>query len=117
MGYFLFRTTSDVERLPFPIAPIAAQGATALAEVSEEKESWRWPVFSVGTMIGLVYGFFYVAIPVITGGFLADPAEADPDSLHRPDAEHRRRIPDEPNRHRHRSGSDLRRFRRCRSRS
>ena len=73
LGYFLFRTTSDVERLPFPMAPIAAQGATALAEVSEEKESWRWPVFSVGTMIGLVYGFFYVAIPVITSGFLADP--------------------------------------------
>jgi len=78
MGYFLFRTTSDVERLPFPIAPIAAQGATALAEVSEEKESWRWQVFSVGTMIGLVYGFFYVAIPVITSGFLADPLKLIP---------------------------------------
>ncbi len=73
LGYFLFRTTSDVEKLPFPMAPIAAQGATALAEVSAEKESWRWSVFSVGTMIGLVYGFFYVAIPVITSGFLADP--------------------------------------------
>jgi hypothetical protein len=73
LGYVLFRTTSDVERLPFPMAPIAAQGATALAEVSEEAESWRWPVFSVGTMIGLVYGFFYVAIPVVTSGFLADP--------------------------------------------
>ena len=78
MGYFLFRTTSDVERLPFPFAPIAAQGATALAEVSEEKESWRWQVFSVGTMIGLVYGFFYVAIPVITSGFLADPLKLIP---------------------------------------
>ncbi len=73
LGYFLFRTTSDVERLPFPMAPIAAQGATALAEVSGEAESWRWPVFSVGTVIGLVYGFFFVAIPVITSGFLADP--------------------------------------------
>lgn len=78
MGYFLFRTTSDVERLPFPFAPIAAQGATALAEVSEEKESWRWQVFSVGTMIGLVYGFFYVAIPVITSAFLADPLKLIP---------------------------------------
>lgn len=78
MGYFLFRTTSDVERLPFPFAPIAAQGATALAEVSEEKESWRWPVFSVGAMVGLVYGFFYVAIPVITSGFLADPLKLIP---------------------------------------
>jgi hypothetical protein len=78
LGYFLFRTTSDVERLPFPFAPIAAQGATALAEVSEEKESWRWPVFSVGAMVGLVYGFFYVAIPVITSGFLADPLKLIP---------------------------------------
>ena len=78
LGYFLFRTTSDVERLPFPIAPIAAQGATALAEVSEEKESWRWQVFSIATMIGLVYGFFYVAIPVITSGFLADPLKLIP---------------------------------------
>ncbi len=78
MGYFLFRTTSDVERLPFPIAPINAQGATALAEVSAEKESWRWQVFSVGTMIGLVYGFFYVAIPAITSAFLADPVQLIP---------------------------------------
>jgi hypothetical protein len=78
LGYFLFRTTSDVERLPFPLAPIAAQGATALAEVSGERESWRWAVFSVGTMVGLIYGFFYVAIPVITGGFLADPLKLIP---------------------------------------
>src|SRR4030042_155948 len=55
------------------MAPIAAQGATALAESSEEAGAWRWAVFSVGTMIGLVYGFFYVSIPVITSGFLADP--------------------------------------------
>jgi len=78
LGYFLFRTTSDVERLPFPMAPIAAQGATALAEVSGEKEGWRWPVFSVGTMIGLVYGCLYIAIPVITSGFLADPISLVP---------------------------------------
>jgi len=72
-GYILFRTTSDVERLPFPFAPIAAQGATALAEVSADKESWRWPVFSVGAMIGLSYGFIYVAVPVFTGAFLTEP--------------------------------------------
>ncbi|MCS6859864.1 MAG: hypothetical protein NZT92_06050, partial [Abditibacteriales bacterium] len=28
LGYALFRLTSDVERLPFPMAPVAAQGAT-----------------------------------------------------------------------------------------
>ena len=78
LGYFLFRTTSDVERLPFPMAHVAAQGATALAEVSSEEGSWRWPVFSVGTMVGLVYGVFYVGIPVITSGFLAEPLQLIP---------------------------------------
>ena len=73
MGYILFRTTSDIERLPFPLAPIAAQGATALAEVTREEESWRWPVFSTGAMIGLTYGLIYVAVPVITGAFLTTP--------------------------------------------
>lgn len=75
LGYLLFRVTSDTERLPFPFAPIAAQGATALAEVSQEKESWRWPVFSVGTMIGLVYGSIYVFIPILTGAVLTEPIQ------------------------------------------
>jgi hypothetical protein len=67
MGYVLFRLTSDVERLPFPMAPVAASGATALAEAASKEESWRWRVFSIGTMGGLVFGFFYVGIPVFTG--------------------------------------------------
>lgn len=66
-GYLLFRATSDVERLPFPLAPVAASGATALAEASSKEESWRWRVFSTGTTIGLVFGAFYTAIPVLTG--------------------------------------------------
>ncbi|MDE2206794.1 MAG: hypothetical protein KGK12_09145, partial [Armatimonadetes bacterium] len=66
-GYFLFRVTSDIERLPFPMAPIAASGATALAEAASKEESWRWRVFSVGTVIGLVFSVFYIAIPVFTG--------------------------------------------------
>lgn len=67
MGYTLFRFTSDIEKLPFPMAPVAASGATALAEAASKEESWRWRVFSIGTVIGLVFGFFYVAIPVFTG--------------------------------------------------
>jgi hypothetical protein len=35
LGYFFFRLTSDVENLPFPLAPIQAQGAMALAEADE----------------------------------------------------------------------------------
>ena len=65
-GYMLFRLTSDIERLPFPLAAVAASGATALAEASTKEESWRWRIFSTGTTIGLVFGAFYVAIPVFT---------------------------------------------------
>ncbi len=36
LGYFFFRLTSDIENLPFPFAPIAAQGAMALAEMDEK---------------------------------------------------------------------------------
>ncbi len=66
LGYSLFRVTSDVERLPFPMAPVAASGATALAEAASKEESWRWRVFSTGAAIGLIYGFFYLAIPIFT---------------------------------------------------
>ncbi len=66
-GYILFRATSDIERLPFPLASVAASGATALAEASSKEESWRWRVFSTGTIIGLIFGAFYIAIPVFTG--------------------------------------------------
>lgn len=65
LGYAVFRLTSDVERLPFPMAPIAAQGITALAE--SERETWRWQCFSIGSTIGLAYGLIYVAVPTITG--------------------------------------------------
>jgi len=71
LGYALFRLTSDVERLPFPLAPIAAQGVTALAE--SEKETWRWRCFSVGSTVGIVFGFIYVAIPTLTGVLLRKP--------------------------------------------
>lgn len=78
LGYTLFRVSSDVERLTFPMAPVAAQGATALAEVSQEKESWRWRVFSIGAVIGLIFGFFYVAIPGFSGAVLPKPIQIIP---------------------------------------
>ncbi len=73
LGYILFRVTSDTERLPFPMAPVAASGATALAEAGSKEESWRWQVFSIGTMVGLVFGFFYLAVPIFTGVLLSKP--------------------------------------------
>lgn len=73
LGYILFRVTSDVERLPFPLAPVAAQGATALAEGDEGRDSWRWRVFSVGMGIGLLFGAIYVGLPALTGLIASDP--------------------------------------------
>lgn len=67
IGYALFRITSDIEKLPFPMAPIAASGATALGEAGSSEESWRWRVFSTGSVIGILFGFVYVGIPIFTG--------------------------------------------------
>jgi len=65
LGYALFRITSDVERLPFPMAPIQSQGVTALAE--SDKETWRWRIFTIGSTIGIAYGALYIAVPTLTG--------------------------------------------------
>ncbi|NQT51389.1 peptide transporter, partial [bacterium] len=73
LGYSLFRLTADAERLPFPLAPIAAEGATALAESTTKEQSWRWPVFSTGAMIGILFGALYVGIPAMTGLILDKP--------------------------------------------
>ena len=68
LGYALYRITSDVEKLPFPMAPVAALGTMALAESAEEKkESWKWRVFSIGGVIGLAFGFIYVVLPIVSG--------------------------------------------------
>ena len=73
LGYALFRITSDVEKLKFPMAAVAAEGATALAETSAKKETWRWRTFSIGAMIGAVFGAIYIVIPTLTGLIAAKP--------------------------------------------
>lgn len=81
LGYVMFRITSDLEKLPFPMAPVAAQGATALAESTvhtgeespDEEKPWRWKVFSAGASFGIVFASLYVLLPVVTGLFLAKP--------------------------------------------
>lgn len=73
LGYVLYRITSDVEELPFPMAPVGASGITALTDSGETREPWRWRCFSIGGMIGMVFGIFYVAIPSVTGSFLPKP--------------------------------------------
>lgn len=73
LGYVLFRITSDVERLPFPMAPVGAAGVVALADTAGGRDTWRWRVFSIGTMIGLAFGFIYIAIPTVSGSLLLAP--------------------------------------------
>lgn len=81
LGYGLFRLTSDVEKLPFPMAPVGAQGVMALAEDTEEKDaekkegSWRWRVFSIGGAIGLAFGAIYLFIPTVTGALTGTPLQ------------------------------------------
>ncbi len=73
--YILFRLTADLERLPYPMAPITAQGATALAETTGKQETWRWQVFSIGSMAGLIWGFIYIGIPALTGVMMSEPIQ------------------------------------------
>lgn len=72
LGYIMYRLTSDVEKLPFPMAPVAASGITALADASGGQESWRWRVFSFGAMLGIAFGAVYLALPAISGAFLPE---------------------------------------------
>jgi len=79
LGYALYRLTSDVEKLPFPMAPVGALGTMALAESTEDKkDNWKWRVFSIGAMIGLTFGFFYVLLPALSGLFFTEPIRLIP---------------------------------------
>lgn len=83
LGYGLFRMTSDVEKLPFPMAPMQAQGMMTLAEDfsdSGEKNhgSWRWRSFSIGGAIGMGFGFLYMGIPALSGAFLNNTIQIFP---------------------------------------
>jgi len=72
LGYVMFRLTSDVEDLPFPMAPVGAMGMTALADASSQKDTWRWRTFSIGGVAGIAFGFIYLAIPNVTGAVFSD---------------------------------------------
>ena len=72
LGYVLFRITADVEELPFPMAPVGAAGMTALADASDDKESWRYRIFAAGAALGVAFGAVYIALPAITGAVFDD---------------------------------------------
>ncbi|MCY2930551.1 MAG: peptide transporter [Planctomycetota bacterium] len=87
LGYGLFRIARDIEKLPFPMAPVAAQGITALAEQQSEestrghddaKEGWKWRIFCVGGIMGLAFGAVYLALPAISGALLDKPISIFP---------------------------------------
>jgi hypothetical protein len=78
LGYFFFRLTSDIEKLPFPFAPISAQGSMALAESGDRKTSWKWKVFSVGAILGMLFAIIQIGIPLVTGAVLAKPIQIVP---------------------------------------
>jgi len=79
LGYALYRITSDVEKLPFPMAPVGALGTMALAESTEDKQkSWKWRVFSIGGVIGLAFGALYVMLPTVSGLLFTEPVQLIP---------------------------------------
>ena len=73
LGYALFRLSSDVEKLPFPMAPVGAQGVMALVEGEKGERTWRWTAFSMGTILGLAFGVIQIGIPAVSSAFLAKP--------------------------------------------
>ncbi len=78
LGYGLFRLTSDIERLPFPMAPVGAQGILAVSEQVEGSaksagSNVRWRMFCIGCGVGMIFGLVYMALPTLTGAFFGKP--------------------------------------------
>ncbi|MCK4601309.1 MAG: OPT/YSL family transporter [Phycisphaerae bacterium] len=88
LSYGMFRIASDIEKLPFPMAPVGAAGTVALAEQQSDEEEegpesvgdtegkpekWRWRLFSIGSVLGLVFGTVYAGLPAISSAFLGSP--------------------------------------------
>ena len=78
LGYVMYRLTSDVEELPFPMAPVGAAGMTALADSSNERETWRTKVFSMGAALGIFFGLIYIGLPCISAAVLGQPIRIIP---------------------------------------
>jgi len=78
LGYVLYRIVNDIEKLPFPFAPVEAAGIVALSTNREDQENWRWRCFAIGGMIGLIWGAIYVAVPVISEAVLPKRIEIIP---------------------------------------
>ena len=78
LGYVLYRITSDVEKLPFPFAPVSAAGIVALSTDRGEETKWRWRCFAIGGMMGMTWAAVYLVIPLVTGAILPKRVELIP---------------------------------------
>lgn len=78
LGYVMYRMANDVEKLPFPFAPVQAAGIVALSTDRGDETTWRWRCFAIGGMIGMVWGAFYLCVPLITQAILPKRIELIP---------------------------------------
>lgn len=80
LGFLAYKVTVDVEKLPFPLAPIQAEGAIALAESSQDKDKkgFRQYCFSIGVVCGAAFSLFYTAVPILTAAFFGKPFQLIP---------------------------------------
>jgi len=78
LGYVLYRLASDVEKLPFPFAPMRAAGIVALAEGRQDEKSWRQRCFAIGGMMGIVWGVIFICVPMVTQVLLPKRIELIP---------------------------------------
>jgi hypothetical protein len=78
LGYVLYRVVNDVEKLPFPFAPVAAAGIVALSTDRGEEAKWRRRCFSIGGIVGITWGMIYICVPVITEAILPKRVELVP---------------------------------------
>lgn len=78
LGYVLYRLTSDVEKLPFPFAPVSAAGIVALSTDRGDEEQWRSRSFYIGGMLGIVWGVIFICVPMVTQAILPKRVELIP---------------------------------------
>lgn len=78
LGYVLYRMVNDVEKLPFPFAPVGAAGIVALSTDRGDETTWRWRCFSIGGVLGIVWGLLYICVPMISQAVLPKRIELIP---------------------------------------
>jgi hypothetical protein len=78
LGYIMYRLVNDVEKLPFPFAPVSAAGIVALSTDRGQESAWRWRCFTIGGMIGMIWGAIFLCVPMITMAILPKQIELIP---------------------------------------